>query len=75
MEMFCSLTEDESINLNLPKNYLSLLVPKECNSREYDNQADFHNIAILPLLDQLRIIMKKGNFFIKLEKKRISIIS
>ncbi|EFN72235.1 DNA-directed RNA polymerase III subunit RPC5 [Camponotus floridanus] len=59
MEMFCSLTEDESINLNLPKNYLSLLVPKECNSREYDNQVDFHNIATLPLLDQLRIIMKK----------------
>ncbi|CAL1678401.1 unnamed protein product [Lasius platythorax] len=58
MEMFCP-SADESVNLNLvPRNYLSLLVPEECNSREYENQADFHNIAILPLLDQLRIIMK-----------------
>lgn len=68
MEMFCS-SMDESTNLNLSKDYLSLLVPEECNSREYDNQADFHNIATLPLLDQLRIIMKKGNFFIKLKKE------
>lgn len=58
MEMFCP-SADESVNLNLvPKNYLSVLVPAECNSREYDNQTDFHVITKLPLLDQLRIIMK-----------------
>lgn len=82
MEMFCP-SADESVNLNLvPKNYLSLLVPEECNSREYENQADFHNIAILPLLDQLRIIMKHGEentlfifFPTKFEEKRINIIS
>lgn len=58
--MFCP-SADESVNLNLvPKNYLSVLVPAECNSREYDNQTDFHVITKLPLLDQLRIIMKHG---------------
>ncbi|KAL6423967.1 hypothetical protein ACFW04_009717 [Cataglyphis niger] len=57
MEMLCSLT-DESVDLNLvSRNDLSLLVPKECK-REAENQTDFHNIITLPLLDQLRIIIK-----------------
>lgn len=60
MEMFCSLA-DESVDLNLvSRNYISALVSKECISPECENQADFHNVATLPLLDQLRIIMKHG---------------
>jgi len=65
MEMFCPSTE-ESINaLNLaPKQYVHLLVPqlpKECYSQAIsENQTDLHYIMTLPLLDQIRTIMKHG---------------
>lgn len=65
MEMFCSSAE-ESINaLNLAqKNYLHLLVPQlpdECYCQSTsEDQTDLHYIKTLPLLDQIRIIMKQG---------------
>lgn len=65
MEMFCPSVE-ESINaLNLaPKQYVHLLVPqlpKESYSQAVSgNETNLHYIMTLPLLDQIRIIMKHG---------------
>jgi len=65
MEMFCPLVEESVNTLNLAqKNYLHLLVPQlpdECYSQSTsEDQTDLHHIMTLPLLDQIRIIMKQG---------------
>ncbi|XP_018343176.1 PREDICTED: DNA-directed RNA polymerase III subunit RPC5 [Trachymyrmex septentrionalis] len=63
MEMFCSSAEDSN-NLNLGQiNYLRLLVPQlpdECYLQSTsEDQTDLHHILTLPLLDQIRKIMKQ----------------
>ncbi|XP_012219476.1 DNA-directed RNA polymerase III subunit RPC5 [Linepithema humile] len=63
MEMFCPSAEESINSLNLaPKQYVHLLVPqlpKESYSQGVSgNQTNLHYIMTLPLLDQIRIIMK-----------------
>ncbi|KYN08719.1 DNA-directed RNA polymerase III subunit RPC5, partial [Cyphomyrmex costatus] len=63
MEMFCS-SEESINNLNLDQiNYLQLLVPQtpdECYLQSTsEDQIDLHHILTLPLLDQIRTIMKQ----------------
>jgi len=72
--MFCSSADESINNLDLGQiNYLRLLVPQL--SDEYylqstsEDQTDLHHILTLPLLDQIRKIMKQGEK-ITLEIKR-----
>lgn len=63
--MFCSSAEESVNPLNLAqRNYLHLLVPQlpdECYFQSTsEDQTDLHYIKTLPLLDQIRIIMKQG---------------
>ncbi|XP_018402128.1 PREDICTED: DNA-directed RNA polymerase III subunit RPC5-like [Cyphomyrmex costatus] len=63
MEMFCS-SEESINNLNLDQiNYLHLLVPQipdECYLQSTsEDQIDLHRILTLPLLDQIRTIVKQ----------------
>lgn len=65
MEIFCSSAEESINSLNLAqKNYLHLLVPQlpdECYLQSTsEDHTDLHYIKTLPLLDQIRIIMKQG---------------
>lgn len=65
MEMFCPLAEESINTLNLAKkDYLHLLVPqlpeKSYSQSTSEDQKDLHCIKTLPLLDQIRIIMKQG---------------
>ncbi|KAL0118187.1 hypothetical protein PUN28_009095 [Cardiocondyla obscurior] len=64
MEMFYQSNEDSINNLNLDeKNYLRLLVPQlpnECYLQSTsEDQINLHHIMTLPLLDQIRTIMKQ----------------
>lgn len=63
--MFYSSAEESVNTLNLAqRNYLHLLVPQvpdECYFRSTsEDRIDLHSIMTLPLLDQIRIIMKQG---------------
>lgn len=65
MEMFCQSAEESVNTLNLTqRHYLHLLVPQlpdECYLQSTsEDQIDIHHIMTLPLLDQIRIIMKQG---------------
>lgn len=76
MELFCQSAEEPVSALNLrEKNYFDLMTPpsfmKNSDSRPIpENDIDFHSFATLPLLDQIRIIMKHGESnIIKILKK------
>lgn len=76
MEMFCPSADESISTLNLTrKNYLHLLVPQlpdECYLQSIsEDQRNLHYIMTLPLLDQIKIVMKQGEKSIKimLEKR------
>ncbi|XP_033336227.1 RNA polymerase III subunit E [Megalopta genalis] len=62
LEMFCSATDETVNTLNLSKpQYLELLAPRvkeEPYSRTSDNTTSLSYIRTLPLLDQIRILLK-----------------
>lgn len=69
--MFCSSTEETINALNLTnKQYLELLAPPICQEQYSKSDTSNHTTSLnyirtLPLLDQVRILMKDGK-----EKKR-----
>ena len=69
LELFCSSTDESVNNLKLsPNEYLKVLAPpmkdEEYMSRNNSNHTtSLAYIRTLPLLDQIRILMKDGTFF------------